>query len=501
MPPKAGKDKAELLNAADQHVLEESKRLQDIAYGGMLSKTRRMCTNEILPSKVLAKADGKDITKRSSVRKGRYLLNINAKIAAAAAGRMGALAQLDSKNPVLYIDFPEGRMKFFGTLMFPSNKYMVLKFTNKDVICEDILESMVVFSEAWWIGKKEDNPEEFRLPLPQSVIEAGKKAQDASKATLPTDPGEAKGTQTTANGRSNAGRAAGKRALADSDESDGSDGASSQDDDDIPLTGRRMSQRSTKRPKYNVDADSGEEEEGDADGSDDDEGDFQRLKAPPKARTPAKAPEQNIADAEPGPSQPGPSRGQQPAADVAPSGDPARKGPAAKAKPAWALKQATLSFGRAAQVSNPGKATRQKEASGDDSNIEGDPSSSEVFPRQQTITLSCQSCYLRVSTSFEGGDISLNPSFVKAAIQQSLRQVFGIIGGAVSFEVLEVKEDKNYSFLKVDKRDYEKLRAAITLLTNFDGKLCHFQVEAASPFLASLATDSRAFASQLPFPP
>lgn len=72
--------------------------------------------------------------------------------------------------------------------------------------------------------------------------------------------------------------------------------------------GRRMSQRSTKRPKYNVDADSGEEEEGDADGSDDDEGDFQRLNAPPKARTPAKAPEQNIADAEPGPSQPGPSR-------------------------------------------------------------------------------------------------------------------------------------------------------------------------------------------------
>lgn len=54
--------------------------------------------------------------------------------------------------------------------------------------------------------------------------------------------------------------------------------------------------------------------------------------------------------------------------------------------------------------------------------------------------------------SFEGGDTSLNPSFVKAAIQQSLRQVFGIIGGAVSFEVLEVKEDKNYSFLKVEKR-------------------------------------------------
>lgn len=55
----------------------------------------------------------------------------------------GALAQLDSKNPVMYMDFPEGRLKFFGTLMFPSNKYMILRFTNKDVICEDILESMV----------------------------------------------------------------------------------------------------------------------------------------------------------------------------------------------------------------------------------------------------------------------------------------------------------------------------------------------------------------------
>lgn len=56
----------------------------------------------------------------------------------------GSLAQLDSRNPVMYIDFPEGRMKFFGTLMFPANKYMVLKFGAKGIICEDILESMVL---------------------------------------------------------------------------------------------------------------------------------------------------------------------------------------------------------------------------------------------------------------------------------------------------------------------------------------------------------------------
>lgn len=55
----------------------------------------------------------------------------------------GSLAQLDSRNPVMYIDFPEGRLKLFGTLMFPANKYLVLKFGPRDIVCEDVLESMV----------------------------------------------------------------------------------------------------------------------------------------------------------------------------------------------------------------------------------------------------------------------------------------------------------------------------------------------------------------------
>lgn len=55
----------------------------------------------------------------------------------------GTLAALNSRNPVLYIDFPEGRLKFFGTLTFPRNRYMVLRFGNKDVVCEDVLENMV----------------------------------------------------------------------------------------------------------------------------------------------------------------------------------------------------------------------------------------------------------------------------------------------------------------------------------------------------------------------
>lgn len=55
----------------------------------------------------------------------------------------GDLAQLDSQNPVLYIDFPQGRLKFYGTIIFPKTNYMLLKFGQKDVLCEDIFENMV----------------------------------------------------------------------------------------------------------------------------------------------------------------------------------------------------------------------------------------------------------------------------------------------------------------------------------------------------------------------
>jgi len=55
----------------------------------------------------------------------------------------GSLAQLDSQNPVLYVDFPQGRLKFLGTIVFPKNKYLLLKFGQKDVLCEDVFENMV----------------------------------------------------------------------------------------------------------------------------------------------------------------------------------------------------------------------------------------------------------------------------------------------------------------------------------------------------------------------
>lgn len=106
----------------------------------------------------------------------------------------------------------------------------------------------------------------------------------------------------------------------------------------------------------------------------------------------------------------------------------------------------------------------------------------------------------------------LSVGVVRGAFEQSLRQVFGNIGGAIPFEVLEVKQATSQAFLKVDRRcamlplqfetgilepiqckhvilslmpsrcasmlirDLRKLWAAITLVTSHEGSNCHYQV-------------------------
>ncbi|MEW5300724.1 MAG: hypothetical protein WDW36_003634 [Sanguina aurantia] len=149
----------------------ESKRLKDVAYAsGILAMDLASGGAAELPiSKALVKANGKDITRKSSSRKNRYLMIINLQLAPAAAGRLGTLAQLDTPNPVMYIDLPQGRLKLFGTLVFPHQKYMVLKLGAGAALAEDLFESLLVFSEVWWVGTKEDNPEETRLEMPQGM--------------------------------------------------------------------------------------------------------------------------------------------------------------------------------------------------------------------------------------------------------------------------------------------------------------------------------------------
>lgn len=54
----------------------------------------------------IIRCDGKDVSKKGH-RKNKYLFSFPGLVAPVAGGKFGDLSQLDSRNPVLYIDFPQ----------------------------------------------------------------------------------------------------------------------------------------------------------------------------------------------------------------------------------------------------------------------------------------------------------------------------------------------------------------------------------------------------------
>ncbi|XP_020593696.1 DNA-binding protein RHL1 [Phalaenopsis equestris] len=165
--------KAEMVELAGDPELEEKKRLRTLAVSKkILRRSPANVSVPLEPSKAIVKLQGRDIVKRGQ-RKSRYLFSFPGLIAPLSGGKIGVLSNLATKNPVLYLEFPQGRMKLFGTHVYPKNKYLTLQPTKsaKGVMCEDVFESLIVFSDAWWIGKKEENPEEYQLEYPKDLNE------------------------------------------------------------------------------------------------------------------------------------------------------------------------------------------------------------------------------------------------------------------------------------------------------------------------------------------
>ncbi|XP_042384765.1 DNA-binding protein RHL1-like isoform X1 [Zingiber officinale] len=155
---------------------EEKRRLRSLAFSRkLLRRTSLQPSAPLEPSKAVVRLQGRDIVKRGQ-RKSRYLFSFPGLLAPLSSGRIGELTDLGSKNPILYLEFPQGRMKLFGTHVYPKNKYLTLQLTksSKGVMCEDVFESMIVFSDAWWIGRKEENPQELQLELPKCISESDK---------------------------------------------------------------------------------------------------------------------------------------------------------------------------------------------------------------------------------------------------------------------------------------------------------------------------------------
>ncbi|XLS58562.1 hypothetical protein HN51_008317 [Arachis hypogaea] len=154
----------------------ERKRLKALAFStGILSDVPDGDAGSVhlKPSSTVAKHHGKDIIKKSQRKSTRFLFSFPGLLAPIAGGKIGELTDLGTKNPILYLDFPQGQMKLFGTIVYPKNRYLTLQFSKggKNVMCEDSFDNMIVFSDACWIGRKDENPEEAKLEFPKELHE------------------------------------------------------------------------------------------------------------------------------------------------------------------------------------------------------------------------------------------------------------------------------------------------------------------------------------------
>ncbi|KAI9174510.1 hypothetical protein LWI28_018397 [Acer negundo] len=159
---------------ADDDKNVERTRLKNLAIKKrIVSETPDKAFTPLGPTKQVVKHHGKDILRKSSQRKNRFLFSFPGLLGPLGGGKIGELKNLGTQNPVLYLDFPQGQMKLFGTIVYPETKYLTLQFSRggKSVMCEDYFDNMIIFSDAWWIGRKDENPDEIRLDFPKELSE------------------------------------------------------------------------------------------------------------------------------------------------------------------------------------------------------------------------------------------------------------------------------------------------------------------------------------------
>lgn len=103
-----GGKKAAAANGEANPDMVEKKRLKKLAISKqMLSENpSRVRTSALSPSKTVIKHHGKDILRKSQ-RKNRFLFSFPGLLAPVSGGKIGELKDLGTKNPILYLDFPQ----------------------------------------------------------------------------------------------------------------------------------------------------------------------------------------------------------------------------------------------------------------------------------------------------------------------------------------------------------------------------------------------------------
>ncbi|GLI69357.1 hypothetical protein VaNZ11_013945 [Volvox africanus] len=121
-------------------------------------------------------------------------------------------------------------------------------------------------------------------------------------------------------------------------------------------------------------------------------------------------------------------------------------------------------------------------------------------PRQWTREVSCADVFMSLSVSFPGlgaeaATVTMTEQLFKSILQEALTDVYGLIGGAVNFVVLQVQGCS--AIVRAHERDAHKLWAAAVFATKLGSAKVEVTVNRASPFLMSMSVDSRAWAASI----
>eukprot|EP00736_Rhodelphis_marinus_P013244 Rmarinus@m.24221 len=179
----------------------EETRQRDISKGryrnaivNRIADRSRAQAGKLIPSKMCRGLDGLPIVKKGG-RKHRYLMVFPGLLLhqeETDPTPFGSITELDTPNPVLYIQFEgKGRLRLDGTIVYPKNRYAyVLPATKKSMVCEEVFENVIVFSDAYWVGTVEENPTDKPLPFPADIAKkvVQNESPSGAKSGLFVDP-------------------------------------------------------------------------------------------------------------------------------------------------------------------------------------------------------------------------------------------------------------------------------------------------------------------------
>ena len=89
--------------------------------------------------------------------------------------------------------------------------------------------------------------------------------------------------------------------------------------------------------------------------------------------------------------------------------------------------------------------------------------------------------------------IILEDMKLKILIVNALQQLHGLVGAAIKVDVLKCDQKNGEIILRVNACNLVKLWSSLTILNNYNGTHCRCNIKQVSPYLMSLAADSRAW--------